>query len=162
VYTYTHTHAYINAYAYIYTDIHIHRHTYIPIHTYTHTHIHAYMNTHIHTHAYTHVCTDRNSQQQRLNVSIYIIDTHTHPYAYACIYTHIYDNGLWSLFDFFATFSWSIRSLIYGAKKHFLSLLHLFYKSSWDKCPRDQSSWPHLVLNFLVETKSVQYNRTNI
>ena len=58
------------------------------IHTYTHAPMHAYMHTHIHTHAYAHVCTDRKSQQQRLNVSSYIIDAHTHPYAYACIYTH--------------------------------------------------------------------------
>jgi len=67
--------------------IHIHKNTNIHIHTYTHAHIHAYINTHIHTQAYAHVCTDIKSQEQRLNVSSYIIDTHTHPYAYACIYT---------------------------------------------------------------------------
>jgi len=70
--------------------IHIHRHTYIHIHSYTHAPIHAYMHTHIHTHACAHVCTNRKSQQHRLNVSSYIIDAHTHPYAYACMYTHIY------------------------------------------------------------------------
>jgi len=48
------------------------------------------MHTHIHTHAYAHVCTDRKSQQQRLNVSSNIIAAHTHPYAYTCIYTRIY------------------------------------------------------------------------
>ena len=54
------------------------------------------------------------------------------------------DKGLWSLFDFFATFLKCTRSLVYGGKKHPLSLLHLFEKSSSDKCPRDRprdQSW---------------------
>jgi len=56
------------------------------MHIYTHTCTHIY----IRMNEYAHVCTDRKSQQQRLNESSYIIDRHTHPYTYACIHTHIY------------------------------------------------------------------------
>ena len=49
-----------------------------------------------------------------------------------------HDKGLWSLSVFFATFLKYTRSLLYGAKKHPLSLLHLFEKSSSDKSPRDR------------------------
>jgi len=87
------TSVYVHPHARVYECIciYIHRHTYIHIHTYTHASIHAYMHTHIHTHAYAHVCKDRKSQQQRLNVSSYIIDTqriHMHMHAYTHIYTY--------------------------------------------------------------------------
>ena len=71
-------------YVHTYTQTYIHTYTYIYTCTYTRIHAHTY------TYAYAHVCTDRISQQQRLNVSSNIIDAHTHPYACACIYTHIY------------------------------------------------------------------------
>jgi len=50
------------------------------------------MHTHIHTHVYAHVCTDRKSQQQRLNASSYTCP-HGHTYTYIHTHTNVHMNA---------------------------------------------------------------------